>query len=181
MTGDHTLQTGGHVLQSTRILAVTCLTLVAVGAGTLQAQTRPVQFGGQLSFANDYNFGIGARVVGDLQSMIPGARNWSVIGSFDWFFPGNSLTYWELNGNAVYNFQIAGSTLGPYAGGGLDIAHWSTSAAVPPGFATSFTRLGLNVVGGTTFKTGGSIKPFVELRGELRDGGQFVISGGLLF
>ncbi len=164
----------------TGMAAATCLALLAAGTATARAQARP-QFGGQISFANDYNFGIGARISADLQPMIPSATNLGVIGTFDWFFPGNSVSYWELNGNVVYRFHLTTGTLTPYAGGGLDIAHWSTSVALAPGATGSFTRVGLNILGGTTFKTGGSITPFVELRGELRSGGQFVVTGGVLF
>ncbi len=160
---------------SQRIACLVCIVFLATAGRGLQAQTASTQFGGQLSFANDANFGIGARVTGDFSSLVPSVQNVSVIGSFDFFFPGSSITYWELNGNAVYRIHITGARIMPYAGGGLDIAHASS------GFGVGGTRLGLNLVGGTTFETSTSIRPFVELRVELAGGEQFVVSAGILF
>ncbi len=173
--------------KSTRILAATCLTLLAAGATQLKAQSRP-QFGPELSFgSNDIGFGIGARVVLDMATMIPTARNFGLIGSFDYFFPqtglgGPSPTWWELNGNGIYNFSIPKSPVVPYAGAGLNIAHFGYNVSVL-GVTSSYshTDIGLNLLGGAKFGNLGKVTPFGELRLELHSGSAVVITGGVLF
>src|SRR2546426_7371507 len=86
-------------------------------------------FGLQLDWGNDPNFGIGGRGVFPLQSLFPKTPLDGIV-SFDYFFPGNSVKYWEINGNVAYRFKVARSSLGPYAGGGLNIAHISSSVTV---------------------------------------------------
>ncbi len=153
----------------------------AVGVVSAAEASAQVRFGVQGSFADDTDFGIGVRVRGDTPRLIPNAPL-SLIGSFDWFFPdapsGVDATYFELNGNVVYNFTITGSVLRPYAGGGLNIAR----ASVDFGQGNiSDTNVGLNLLGGLNFRTAGRIQPFVELRLELEGGEQFVITGGIHF
>ncbi len=159
-----------------KCLALTiALAVPALVAPPLQAQ-QPTRFGAQISFANNANVGIGARMVSDFAFLVPSARNISLIASFDYFFPGNNVTYWELNGNAVYRFTIAGARIMPYAGGGLDVSHASLRFSSVNG-----TQMGLNLVAGTWFDTNTSLRPYLELRAELAGAGQFVLTGGLLF
>ncbi|NNG17568.1 MAG: hypothetical protein HKM89_13915, partial [Gemmatimonadales bacterium] len=108
----------------------TFLTALAVmflfGATQLSAQIR---FGGQLNYADDFDFGLGPRVaIAD-----PALGEFRFIGTFDLFFPdspaGTDFDYWELNGNVVYDFAITSApSLTPYVGGGLNIAHFSGSS-----------------------------------------------------
>jgi hypothetical protein len=167
------------VAKCTRIAAATCLTLLAAAGTKLQAQSRP-QFGPELSFgSNNLGVGIGARVVVPFTSMVPTARNISLVGAFDYFFPstgigGPSPTWWELGVGGAYNFSIPKSTITPYAGAGLDIAHWGYA-----GYGT--TDVGLNLQGGAKFTNVGKVTPFGELRLELHSGSAVVITGGILF
>src|SRR3989449_5572914 len=124
---------------------------VAFNAAELVAQRRPAarpaprssqrtSFGLQLDWGNDPNFGIGGRGVCPLGSLRPGTPLDGIV-SFDYFFPGNSVKYWEINGNVAYRFRVpARSSLRPYAGGGLNIAHASVSVA---GVSASDTKAGL--------------------------------------
>jgi hypothetical protein len=158
------------VAKCTRIVAATCLTLLAAGGTTLKAQSRP-QFGPQLDFAsNSIGIGVGARVMLDVAKMIPTARNVGFIGSFDLFFPGSgfgvSASYWELNGNGTYSFAIPKSPITPYAGAGLNVAHFSYD---------------ISVLGGAKFGNVGKVTPFAELRLELHSGSAVVLTGGVLF
>jgi hypothetical protein len=144
------------------------------------ATQRP-SFGVQLDWSSDVDFGIGARVVFGLQSLFPKTPLDGIV-SFDYFFPGGapagvSFTYWEINGNVAYRFTVPrSSSLRPYAGGGLNIAH----ASVSPG--GSDTKAGLNLLGGTTFRIKGSnLTPFAEARGEIGGGKTFVLTGGIRF
>ena len=156
-----------------RVLLAIGMALAGAAARPLAAQTR---FGGQLSFASDANFGIGARVVADFASLVPRVRNVSLIGSLDYFFPGRSVTYFELNGNAVYRISVTGWRITPYVGGGLNIGHAGGARA-----GGSSSQVGLNLVGGTWFNRAGGVRPFLELRAELGGFGQFLVTGGMLF
>lgn len=71
---------------------------------------------------------------------------------------------------------VAGSgvtSVAPYVGGGLNIAHSSN--------ATSNTELGVNLLGGLRFGIGPVVKGFSEVRLELSGGEQFVVTFGVLF
>ena len=168
------------------LLFVVLATFPSLGAAQRRAAARPAprsadhpSFGLQLDWGNDPNFGIGGRGVFPLGSLLPGTPLDGIV-SFDYFFPGNSVKYWEINGNVAYRFRVpARSSLRPYAGGGLNIAHASVSVA---GVSASDTKAGLNVLGGTTFKVKGSnLIPFAEARGELGGGKTFILTGGVRF
>src|SRR5438874_8056853 len=150
----------------------------AARAAAPRSQQHP-SFGVQLDWGNDPNFGIGGRGVFPLQSLFPKTPLDGIV-SFDYFFPGNNVKYWEINGNVAYRFRVpARSSLGPYAGGGLNIAHASVTIA---GVSGSDTKAGLNLLGGTTFKVKRStLIPFVEGRGELGGGKTFILTGGVRF
>ena len=136
-------------------------------------------FGLQLDWGNDPNFGIGGRGVFPLRSLFPGTPLDGIV-SFDYFFPGNNVKYWEINGNVAYRFKVpARSSLRPYGGGGLNIAHASVTFG---GVSGSDTKAGLNVLGGTTFKLKRSkLLPFAEARGEIGGGKTFILTGGVRF
>jgi len=173
------------------------LAVVGLAPAELAAQRRPAaraaasradrpSFGLQLDWGNDPNFGIGGRGVFPLGSLFPGTPLDGIV-SFDYFFPGTqsgvSLHYWEINGNVAYRFRVpARSSLRPYGGGGLNVAHFSGKATVgTTTVSTSDTKAGLNVLGGTTFRVKGTVTPFVEARGELGGGKTFILTGGLRF
>jgi len=152
-----------------RLIAL--IAVLAFAGGVTTELSAQVRFGGQVSFGDASDFGVGARLEYTPRRLIPNAPVVSAA-SFDWFFPGGSVDYWELNYNIAYLFQA--DALRPYAGGGLNLAHVSVGSF-------SDTRLGLNLLGGLKFRTAGRLTPFVEARVELSGGEQFVITGGLLF
>src|SRR2546430_7399601 len=153
-----------------RQLIGSVLLLAAVGLvpADLPAQRRPAarpaatraqrtRFAAELNWSSDVDFGIGARGVFGLQSLFPKVPLDGIV-SFDYFFPsapsGVSAHYWEINGNVAYRFRVpARSSLAPYGGGGLNIAHASASAGT---ISTSATKAGLNLLGGTQFQLMGS-------------------------
>lgn len=162
-----------------------------LGTGELSAQSR---FGGQASFGDDADFGLGGRVLLDFTTALTGL---AFIGSFDYFFPDNvgvdaatEANYWELNGNAVIEFGIASApNLQPYVGGGINFAHASVDDTSPDAPEdTSQNDLALNILAGFEFPLAG-ITPFAEARytfaGDdsflVRQGSQFVLTAGLLF
>src|SRR5260370_28614862 len=131
------------------------------------ASTRHTQFAAELNWSSDFDFGIGGRAIFPLESLFP-RTPLDGIASFDYFFPsapaGASAHYWEINGDVAYQFTVPrSSSLAPYAGGGLNIAHASASAGT---VNSSVTKVGLNLLGGTTFKVKASVTPFLQARCE---------------
>jgi hypothetical protein len=165
---------------------------VALIPADLVAQRRPAprraaatahrpSFGLQLDVGTDTDLGIGGRGVFGLQALFPRTPLDGIV-SFDYFFPGGGVTYWEINGNVAYRFRMPPrSTLSAYAGGGLNIAHFSVDLPAPFG-TVSDTKAGLNLLGGTTFRLKGSkLTPFLEGRGIIGGGKQVVFTGGVRF
>lgn len=161
-----------------RHLRTTLLALaVALASGVLLVDSARAQvhLGPQISIADEADVGLGGRLVAGVEDY----SGLEVIGSVDIFFPDGNFDYWEINGNAVYNFEIVGApSLRPYAGGGLNVAHVDFDDDVPGG--ESDTDLGLNLLAGSKFPLEG-FTPFVEVRGEISGGEQLVITGGFLF
>jgi hypothetical protein len=160
-----------------RIVPLIGITFLALAA------TRPahaqLHFGPQLNWAsNSIGVGVGGRLEASL-SKATGVKGLGVIGSFDFFFPGSNVNYFEVNANGTYAFEIPNSKIAPYAGAGLVIAHTSVSNC--PFTGCSATNVGLNLLGGVNFPSMGTITPFAELRLELRTGSAVVITGGVLF
>jgi hypothetical protein len=140
---------------------------------------KPISFGVQGSFmTQSVGPGVGARAVyNDLGTTlnVPGLR---AYGAFDYFFPGNSLTYWEINAGATYDVKLGGVTgVTPYVGGGLNYAHTSASSG---GYSVSASRTGLNVLGGGRFKLGAKLNAFAEARFELGGGDALAVTFGIL-
>ena len=154
------------------------------GASTLSAHG--VRVGGQISFADDADFGIGPRLGIELPTIASGL--W-LVGSFDYFFPdqglegtssASNIDYWEFNANLLYGIDLPDVTnLEPYFGAGLNLAR---SSITSDGSSESEgdSTLGLNLVAGLDFPLT-SITPFVEIRLEVDGGDQFVVTGGLTF
>lgn len=146
---------------------VVAIALAAFAPSPLSAQ----RYGMQVSWGDDADIGLGARGVFGL----PGS--WQLprldaIASFDWFFPGGSVNYFEVNTNVAY--RVPGVTgVAPYVGGGLNIAHSSNG--------TSNTNLGLNILGGMRFNIGPKLNALTEARIELSGGKQLVLTFGVLF
>lgn len=159
------------------LVAALALPISAVQAQTVAPRT---QFGIQLSFADDAELGVGGRVRYGLQGLFPRAPL-SSQASLDFFFPGNDVTYAEINYNVVYNFRVGSAPrVGPYAGGGLNFAYVKQDFGGAIG-SRSDTDLGLNILGGINFRGGSRLTPFLELRAELGGGEQLVFTGGIYF
>ena len=173
------------------LLVTVLATYPGLVVGQRRAAARPAprsadrpSFGLELNWSSDVDFGIGGRGVFPLESLFPKTPLDGIV-SFDYFFPsvpaGVSGHYWEINGDVAYRFTVPrSSSLRPYAGGGLNIAH--ASAGPSGGTSVSATKAGLNLLGGTTFKLKGSnLIPFAEARGEIGGGKTFILTGGVRF
>ena len=133
-------------------------------------------------------FKIGPRVtvdVGDINEFALGAdvrlRTPAIRvqgnGSFEFYLAGDSGDIWAIDLNAVYPFGVENETFTPYAGAGLGITQFSAD-----GDAADNTDIGINIVGGAEFETGGSVTPFVQLQATVAgDADRLGITGGLLF
>jgi outer membrane protein X len=172
------------------LLLVVLATYPAIGSAQRRSAPRRAapsgqrtSFGLQLDVGTQTDFGIGGRAVFGLQSLFPGTPLDGIL-SFDYYFPsgapaGGSLHFWEINGNLAYRLRVpARSTLRPYLGGGLNIAHTSASAG---GASGSSTDADLNILGGTTFRVQGELTPFLEIRGVVGNANQVVFTGGVRF
>jgi opacity protein-like surface antigen len=145
------------------------------------AAERPVRFGVQGSWANDADFGIGARVDVGLADKRAGL---GAVGSFDYFFPSDDelelldvdVTYWEANANLTYTLS---GDLAPYVGAGLNIAHASAGLGIEDFTVAdeSETDVGLNLLGGVRL----SDRIFAEARIELGGGEMFIVTAGFMF
>lgn len=98
-------------------------------------------------------------------------------GSFDFYFADDPWTVWSIDLNAVYPFGVENEVFTPYAGAGLGITRISSDSDI-----ADDTDIGLNIVGGAEFETGGRATPFVQLQATLAgDADRLGITGGLLF
>jgi hypothetical protein len=130
---------------------------------------------GDFDFLDEGDFGLGAR--GEF------GGNLALVLSFDYYFPEDDLgdlTFYELNGNLIYNFPTG--SVRPYIGGGAGISRVSFDSDF---FDDDATELGFNVLGGLKFGAGG-INPFAEIRYVIYPddetfNNRLVISGGILF
>lgn len=154
---------------------------VAAIASPLRAQERvavprePANLGIQASWADDADFGVGLRYENDVYKIMASApRQLHFIFSFDYFFPDGGIDYYEGNVNLSYQIGDPRASIGPYVGGGLNIARAEFGGA-------SNTEIGLNLLGGIRFRSANKMVPFLEARFELGGGEQLVLTGGLLF
>jgi hypothetical protein len=155
---------------------------------------RPTHAAAQIAPVLQYNYGsdvTGKAVSGVGAGLRFPLRAWNqqngpmAMFTFDYFFApdypvdNGSLhkqTYWEVNMDATWDIPRAKAI---YVGGGLNFTQQSVDY---PGNAPgiSGTALGLNALAGLRIggKKGGA---FVQGRGELGGGKQFVVSAGIYF
>lgn len=168
------------------VLTAALTTALVCSAAPLAAQVEP-RLGLGVSFADDFDLGIGVRTEFNLKKWLEDdsfASRLIATGSFDYFFPDcEDCRYFEVNANLLHPFQLTASRLEPYAGAGLNVARFSVPDIVlDDGLAGggSDTEVGLNILGGFYFPFG-KLNAFAEGRLELNGGEQFVLSFGVLF
>jgi hypothetical protein len=135
--------------------------------------------GPQLVYHDDFDFGIGAALTVSADGIDPRV---DFMADFAWFFPGREgLSYFELNGNLLYDFTLEGSTATPFALAGLNLASWSYDAGFGPGNGGGDnTELGLNLGGGIKFDAG-TFRPMIGVRLQIEGGEGVVIFGTVPF
>ncbi len=153
------------------VAAAAALTLLPAA---LAAQGPP-RLGGQISFAQQENAGLGLRL--EQRLLPPGAQDLRLLVDFDYFFPDSPFNYWELNADLVWGFGLARSPIGMYVGGGLNMGRSSVSGQPN----SSVNDVGVNLLFGLRFPTATRFTPYVELRPELGGGNRLVLTTGILF
>jgi hypothetical protein len=114
--------------------------------------------------------------------------------TFDYYFTDDPLTFWGLSANALFPFGVNNQVFTPYAGAGLGIFRSSIDDQEINGGelgsitveGESTTDIGLNLIFGAQFLTGGPVAPFVEAHytpvfADPENFDLFGIRGGLLF
>jgi hypothetical protein len=121
---------------------------------------------------DNVNFGIGGFADIAVPSLDP---NLSIMPSVMFYFPDDPFSFWEVNGDVLYRFEVSPDTpVLPFAMAGLNIA----TAGIDGG--PSNTDIGLNLGGGIGFRSE-SLSPFVGAKFEIQDGSSFVLFGGVGF
>ncbi len=147
--------------------AVGMIGLAFVALSVVNPVHGQARFGAQVNYAEDTDFGLGARLGFPLGGALKRAGIEGLV-TFDYFFPKN-FDYWTLTADGLYHFTPASSSVKPYVGGGLSFGRVSYKMATP-GFGND-SDIGLNVMGGLRFKAQERFLPFVEARYEIKDGG----------
>jgi hypothetical protein len=161
--------------------ARTILAGAAVAAGlalaTPSVASAQMGFVVQGNYADDFEFGVGGGIGFGLGSLTTNSGI-SAEATFDYFFPGDDNTYWEINGNAMMDIK---SVMGLYVGAGAHYYTFSNDICddILGADVCDDSGVGLNLLGG--WKFGGSKGPFVQAKFELGGGEQLVISGGIRF
>ncbi len=155
------------------LAAVAAVAALGVSAPVLRAQG--THLGGQLSFAQDVNAGLGLRLEQGL--MPPRSPDLRLIAAFDYYFPDEPFRYWELNGDVAWNVRAAGTRLGFFLGGGATVAR-SAVRGIP---GSGDTEVNGNLLFGMRFFTASRVSPYLQLKPELGGANRLVVSTGVMF
>lgn len=160
------------------VAAIAALALTSAAAAQTKAAgfaqgSRPL-LGPQIGYGTNHTkFFIGA------QFAYPIVNRLDIYPSFQYYFPGNHVHFWTLDGTVRYWPKLNIKDSGLYAGGGLNIGHSSVSV---PGFGSaSSTDLGLSLLAGWQFKASPKLLPFGQVRLVVGDADHFDIGGGVNF
>jgi len=159
------------------LVLITCS--LFFGAQNVQAQASEGAFrlGGHLGFGTDISsLGIGVRgdyAVTDKILIAP---------DFMYFFGDSNFSWFDINFNGNYLFEVSNPDITPYALAGLNIAIITVDFDVPVfgESSSSFTGVGFNLGGGADFLVG-TLIVFGELRVGLSSSTQLVFIGGVKF
>lgn len=161
------------------------MALAVVVSAAAAAPASAQRFGVHANWADDVDFGIGARMEVDAQGLFTDDEPFSrtfFLGSFDYFFPdcgSFDCNYWEINAGLA--IPIIAADIDPYVGAGINIASFGYDEDLPDefDFGGSDTDVGLNLLGGIRFPLG-NLSAFGEGRLELGGGEQLVLSFGVM-
>jgi hypothetical protein len=141
----------------------------ALGLAPSVVQAQGATLGPALGYHDDFDFGVGAVLSLPVPAIDERAN---FVADFLYFFPDSDFVdYFELNANLTFDFVVEGSSVVPFALGGLNIALPSVEVG---NVSESSTELGLNVGGGIRFDVG-TLRPSVGFRLEIEGGDGYVI------
>jgi outer membrane protein X len=168
------------------LTALIAVVLMAVTPQYLSAQTTKgaMRIGAQLGYGTEIeSLGIGARFDYAITEQI-------LLAPDLMYFFGKSesnfdLSWFDINLNGNYLFDIGNAEITPYALAGLNFGILSVDYDYPSGIPgtpgdTSSTEIGLNIGGGADFLVG-TLTLFGEIRYVLGDADQLVIAAGAKF
>jgi hypothetical protein len=153
---------------------VTALTTsVAAAQAGSKSQGDRMLLGPHAEFAtNSLDFGIGA------QFSYPVVDRFDIYPTFDYYFPGNSVHVWTLDGTVRYWPKLNVKNPGLYAGAGLN---WTHTSFNPPGpGSVSDSNIGLSLLGGWMFRQVDFL-PFGQIRIVIGDADRVEFGGGVNF
>jgi hypothetical protein len=93
--------------------------------------------------------------------------------------PDASESLFNINLDVLFEFGDDQANARPYAGAGLGVSFYSADYNLP-GAQVDDTQAGLNLVGGASFNTRRSVRPFAQGTLTISDGSRFSIKGGVL-
>lgn len=146
--------------------------VLLVGVGTLEGQT--LHLGGHASYGTEdfSKAGVGAHATYLVTEDIAGAA------ALTFHFPGDDITFWDLNVNAHYRFTID-EDYTPYVGGGINYSHISVDDTDFGFGSVSSSEVGLNILAGVFLELANGMRPFGEARFVFSDADQLVLTVGL--
>lgn len=162
--------------------------LVAALAVTLCASVLSAQSKGGFAQGSDPKIGPEIGVgTNSLDFMVgadfayPVANRFDIYPSFQYYFPGNSVHVWTLEGAVRYWPKLNIKNSGLYAGAGLNYTHSSASVTTPLGtFSSSSSDAGLSLFGGWEFKMQ-NFFPFGQIRVVVGNADRVDFMGGVNF
>lgn len=150
------------------------LTTTAASAQARKEQGDKLLLGPHAEFAtNDFDFGIGA------QLSYPIANRIDILPTFDYYFPGNNVTAFSLDGTVRYWPKLNMKNPGLYAGAGLNWTHAKVDLPAPFN-DVSDSNVGLSLTAGWMFKQV-KVLPFGQIRVVIGDADRVEFGGGINF
>ena len=164
--------------------------IAAIGAGVAMAlglvlsapndvEAQELHVGGQASYGTEdfSELGVGVRGTYLLTDVIAGAAD------FNYHFPGEGLTFWDLNINGHYHFDLNGGVT-PYAGAGINYSNLSVDldfGEFGDFGSASTSEVGINVLGGVFTDLDNGVRLYGEGRFVISDADQLVLTVGAGF
>lgn len=153
----------------------TALTATAASAQAKKEQGDKILIGPHAQFAtNDIDFGIGAHLSYPIVNRI------DIVPTFDYYFPGNDVKAWSLDGTVRYWPKLNMKNPGLYAGAGINYSHVSVDLPAPLGSASDGS-VGLSLTGGWMFKSIPNLLPHAQIRVVIGDADRVEFGGGINF
>lgn len=144
------------------------------GATITHAQVRGTSIGPKAGIYLDGSLFMAGAVM-----EIPMTPNLDIEPAAELVFGISNTTRFVLDGNVRYSFDILGSDVRPFAGGGLGLVLDFVSLG---GASESFSDFRLNLIGGVTFSTRSLVQPWGGLKVTLlSDQSDVALQGGVNF